>query len=263
MSLNRKTKIISVVNQKGGVGKTTTVMNLATALAVVGQKILVCDLDPQGNASTGLGFHQDTRKYGMYEILTSKQNTEDVIMSSNIKGLDVITSSVDLAAAEIELSGDNTILKNNLKSIYGKYDMIFIDCPPSLGMLTINALCASNSILIPVQCEFFALEGLSHLMKTYEMIVSNKDNGNTELELNGVLLTMYDKRNNLTQEVEREVRKVFDKAVYRTVIPRNIKISEAPSYGVPVMMYDIESSGSKAYIALAQEFIQRNGIIIS
>ncbi len=255
-------KVISIVNQKGGVGKTTTVMNLATALAAVGQSVLICDLDPQGNASTGLGITQDLREYTIYDVLLERIDINKAIYPlNNIKYLDIITSNVDLAAAEIELSGKNMILKQQLANVKNNYDIILIDCPPSLGMLTINSLCASNSILIPVQCEFFALEGLSHLIKTYEMVVGSEA-GNPNLELDGVLLTMYDRRNNLTQEVEREVRKVFGASVYNTVIPRNVKISESPSYGIPVMMYDIDSTGSKAYIALAQEFINRNGIII-
>jgi len=254
-------KVVSVINQKGGVGKTTSVINLATSLAAIGQKTLIIDLDPQGNASTGIGLSQDRRISNTYDVLSKKNEISTTIHESGIKNLSIIPSSVDLAGAEIELSGNTKLLKVLLQTVLKDYDIILLDCPPSLGMLTINALCASNSILIPVQCEFFALEGLSHLMKTYEMIIGN-DNANPELEIEGVLLTMYDKRNNLTQEVEIEVRKVFGEAVYKTVIPRNIRISEAPSYGLPVMMYDISCPGSIAYINLAKEFVQRNGIKI-
>ncbi|QED22940.1 ParA family protein [Candidatus Deianiraea vastatrix] len=254
-------KIVSVINQKGGVGKTTTVVNLATSLAAIGQKTLIIDLDPQGNASTGVGIPQNKRSSTIYNVFSKNVEIKDAIHHSGISNLDIIPSAVELAAAEVELSGQRNLLKEILKNIHNDYDIILIDCPPSLGMLTINALYASNSILIPVQCEFFALEGLSHLIKTYETVIQNID-GNQDLEIEGVLLTMYDKRNNLTEEVEIEVRKVFGEAVYKTVIPRNIRISEAPSYGLPVMMYDIACPGSIAYINLAKEFVQRNGIVI-
>lgn len=258
MSATNAKKIVSIINQKGGVGKTTTVINLATALAAIGQRTLVCDMDPQGNASTGLGISSNNRAASIYEAMAESCSIQDAIHATDIKNLDVIPASVDLAAAETELSGNHELLSEKLSSISANYDIILIDCPPSLGMLTINALFASKSILIPVQCEFFALEGLSHLIKTYEMILSQKP----DLEIEGIILTMYDKRNNLTQEVEREVRSVFGEAVYTTTIPRNVKISEAPSYGLPVMMYDINCSGSIAYINLAKEFVKRNNIII-
>ena len=250
-------KIISIINQKGGVGKTTTVMNLATALAAIGKNVLICDMDPQGNASTGIGIPQDKRISSMYDVLLGKIAIKEAIMQTEISRLDLIPGSVDMSAAEVELSGKPHLLKEKIQDIESKYDAIFMDCPPSLGMLTINSLCASKSVIIPVQCEFFALEGLSHLMKTYELITSG-DAGNPDLEIEGVLLTMYDKRNNLTQDVEAEVRKVFGDLVYNTVIPRNVKVSEAPSYGLPVMMYDIDCIGAKAYISLAKELITRN-----
>lgn len=255
------TKIIAVINQKGGVGKTTTVMNLSTALAAIGQRVLICDMDPQGNASTGVGILLDKRKYTMYDVLSSKIKIEQAIIKTQITRMDLISASVDMAASEVELSGGNLTLKNKLNFIKDSYDIIMIDCPPSLGMLTINSMCAADSVIIPVQCEFFALEGLSHLMKTYEMLISSPS-GNKKLTIEGVLLTMHNKRNNLTDEVENEVRKVFGDLVYETVIPRNVRISEAPSYGLPVMMYDIDCIGSKAYINLAKEVVKRNGIKI-
>ncbi len=256
MSEKKKTKVVSVVNQKGGVGKTTTVINLATSLAAIGQKTLICDIDPQGNASTGIGIAQNKRELGIYDVFSEKAKLSDVIITTDVSSLDIVSASVDLAAAEIELVSRQFVLRDAMREIDGIYDVILIDCPPSLGMLTINALFASNSILIPVQCEFFALEGLSHLMKTYEIVSLS----HPSLALEGILLTMYDKRNNLTQEVEREVRGVFGEAVYTTIIPRNVKISESPSYGLPVMMYDINCPGSAAYINLAREFVRRNGI---
>lgn len=258
MSVKKKTKIVAVVNQKGGVGKTTTVINLATSLAAIGQKTLICDVDPQGNASTGIGVTQNSRESGIYDVFCEREKISNVIVLTEVKNLDIISASVDLAAAEIELVGKAFVLKEAFAQIEDLYDVILIDCPPSLGMITVNALFAANSILIPVQCEFFALEGLSHLMKTYERISSSHKN----LSLEGILLTMYDKRNNLTQEVEREVRNVFGDAVYNTTIPRNIKISESPSYGLPVMMYDINCPGSMAYINLAREFVKRNDISV-
>lgn len=255
-------KIVSIINQKGGVGKTTTVMNLGTALASIGKKVLICDIDPQGNASTGLGISQEMRGVTIYDGLIGRSKMSEIILATKINRLFVAPSCVDLAAAEIELSGKNDVLRLCIDSIESEYDFILIDCPPSLGMLTVNGLCAADSIIIPVQCEFFALEGLSHLMNTYEII---KESGicKSHLDIEGVILTMYDKRNNLTQEVENEVRKAFGGFVYNTVIPRNIRISEAPSYGLPVMMYDIDCPGSTAYINLAKEFIAKNRVDIN
>ena len=257
------TKTIAVVNQKGGVGKTTTVINLATSLAAIGQKILVVDLDPQGNASTGFGIFKNDRKNDIYEIFNNDQlKAEDCLRETNIEGLQVIPATMDLAAAEVSLFNSKYkqfTLKAKLKAIQdsGKFDFIFIDCPPSLGMLTINAMCASNTLLIPMQCEFFALEGLSHLLKTFKEI---KKSLNKNLEIEGLLLTMYDSRNNLTSQVEEDVRKFLGDVVYKTVIPRNVKVSEAPSHGKPVIVHDINCAGSMAYIGLAKEVIEKNNI---
>lgn len=249
-------KVISVINQKGGVGKTTTVINLATSLSAIDKKVLIIDLDPQGNASTGVGITHNVRRGDIYEVFSTDKDINAVIHETEMRNLYIVPTSVNLAASEIELSGKPDVLKNKISSLKEKFDFIFIDCPPSLGMLTINSMMASNSILIPVQCEFFALEGLSHLVKTYELITRQ----HKTLEIEGILLTMYDKRNNLTQEVENEVRSIFKDAVYKTTIPRNVKISEAPSYGLPVIIYDLHCSGSDAYIKLAREFIERNGL---
>lgn len=255
------TKIIAIVNQKGGVGKTTTATNLSTALAAVLKKTLLIDLDPQGNASTGLGIAQSKRlETTIYEVLVDKLAIKQAIMQTSIPNLDIIAANVDLSGAEIELAtmtGHNYRLKNHLAEITGIYDYILIDCPPSLGFLTLNALCAANSILIPMQCEFYPLEGLSHLLKTIELI---KYKLNTMLQIEGVVLTMYDKRNRLTEQVEQDVRSCLGKNVFKTVIPRNVRISEAPSHGLPAIIYDHKCSGSLAYMLLAKELLERNEI---
>ena len=256
-------KIVSVVNQKGGVGKTTTVINLATALAAIGQKILVIDLDPQGNASTGFGVENNERKNNIYELLMNDgSNISDYIYETIVDGLYIIPATMDLAAAESELyetKNKQFCLKQKIINNVSDYDFVFIDCPPSLGMLTVNALCMSDTILIPMQCEFFALEGLSHLLKTYNEV---RKGLNRKLEIEGLLLTMYDSRNKLTLQVEEDVRSFLKDKVYQTVIPRNVKISEAPSHGKPVIVHDISCSGSRAYINLAKEVIKRNNITI-
>ena len=258
------TKIISVVNQKGGVGKTTTVINLATSLAAIGQKVLVIDIDPQGNASTGLGVYKNEREQSVYELmLDNSLNIDDCTYETNIENLYLIPATIDLAGAEIELSKTKDkqfCLKRKIINNIGQYDFVFIDCPPALGMLTINAMCASNTILIPMQCEFFALEGLSHLLKTYKEI---RKSLNTNLEIEGLLLTMYDSRNKLTAQVEADVRNFLKSKVYKTIIPRNVKVAEAPSHGKPAIVHDINCSGSKAYINLAKEVIKQNNIKIS
>jgi len=250
-------KIIAIVNQKGGVGKTTTASNLATALAAVNKKILIIDLDPQGNASTGFGIEIDSRKKTIYEVLVNKHPINDVIIKTSIPNLDIITSTVDLSAAELELidfPGREFTLKFSIQKLKNIYDYIIIDCPPSLGILTLNALVAAKSMLVPLQCEFFALEGLSHLLKTASL-VQKKLNPNLVIE--GVVLTMYDKRNKLTELIENDVRKCLDKLVYETVIPRNVRISEAPSYGKPAIIYDLKCTGSLAYVHLAKEMLKR------
>lgn len=258
------TKIISVVNQKGGVGKTTTVINLATSLAAIGKKVLVIDMDPQGNASTGLGVYKNERERGVYELMfDGSLNVDDCTYETNIENLYLIPATIDLAGAEIELSDTRNkqfCLKRKIIDEIGQYDFVFIDCPPALGMLTINAMCASNTILIPMQCEFFSLEGLSHLLQTYKEI---RKSLNKNLEIEGLLLTMYDSRNKLTAQVEADVRNFLKGKVYKTVIPRNVKVAEAPSHGKPAIVHDINCPGSRAYINLAKEVIRQNDIEIS
>jgi chromosome partitioning protein len=250
-------QIISVINQKGGVGKTTTVINLATALAEKGKKILVIDLDPQGNATTGLGASNNETDKNIYKIIIGQSSPEKCIKATCVKNLDLIGSNVNLSGLEVEIADDpnkafllKQILDKN-KSIFSKYENIFIDCPPSLSLLTVMSLVVANQLLVPLQTEFFALEGISQLVKTIERI---KINLNPNLEIRGVLLTMFDKRNKLSNQVDNEARKHFKEKVYKTVIPRNVRLSEAPSHGVPCIVYDRGCLGSKSYIELADEF---------
>ncbi|MDA9818415.1 ParA family protein [Flavobacteriaceae bacterium] len=254
----KKQKIISIVNQKGGVGKTTTVVNLATACAVLHKKkILVIDLDPQGNTSTFLGFSQQDRDKTLYDFLVNDSTFEEVVNNTVISNLKVITSNLDLSAAELDLGGFDDrefILKNKLNEINEEFDFIFIDCPPSLGLLTINALSCSDSLIIPMQCEFFSLEGLSHLINTIELV---QENLNEKLTINGIILTMYDKRNKLTEQVEDDVRGVLGDKVYKNNIPRNIRLSEAPSHMMPAIVYDPRCSGSLAYLRMSKEFLTK------
>jgi len=254
--------VISVINQKGGVGKTTTVINLASALAQKGKKILVVDLDPQGNATTGLGKSNNDESKSIYNVLIGKTSVQNAIQESNIKNLDLIGSNVNLSGLEVETANDanrafllKKILLEENKSLIRRYENIFIDCPPSLSLLTIMSLVLADDLLIPLQTEFFALEGISQLVKTIDRI---KINLNPELGIRGVLLTMYDKRNKLSSQVDMEARKHFEDKVYKTVVPRNVRLSEAPSHGMPCIVYDKNCSGSKSYIKLAEEFLEQN-----
>ncbi|EER21271.1 MULTISPECIES: ParA family protein [spotted fever group] len=252
-------KIIAIVNQKGGVAKTTTTVNLATAFAAVNKKILVIDLDPQGNSSTGFGISQQQRKNTIYQVLTNLIELKDAIISTDIPNLEIITSNTNLSAAELDLTklkDREYILMKLLEEIKILYDYIIIDCPPSLNLLTVNALVASDEVLIPMQCDFYSLEGLSHLLKTIEIIEKKL---NPKIKIAGILFTMYDKRNRLTEQVEDDVRKCLGELVFKTVIPRNIKLSEAPSYGKPAIIYDYKCSGAVAYIELTKEILERYG----
>lgn len=253
----RQHRIIAVANQKGGVGKTTTTINLATALAAVGRKVLIVDLDPQGNASTGFGIDRHARDCSAYDVLMGEASLGDAIVKSAIPGLDLVASTVDLSGAELELVNAERRcyrLRDALGEAVGAYDYILIDCPPSLNLLTLNALTAAHSVLVPLQCEFFALEGLSLLLKTVERVRSNFNPG---LEILGVVLTMFDRRNNLSEQVARDVRGFLGDKVYQTVIPRNVRVSEAPSHGKPALLYDHNCAGSQAYIKLASEVLRR------
>ena len=253
-------KIISVINQKGGVGKTTTVVNLATALATMGQKILVVDLDPQGNATTGLGRSNNETDKNIYKFIIGQENPKNCIQTSCVKNLDIIGSNVNLSGLEVEIADDpnkafllKAILDKN-QTLFAKYENIFIDCPPSLSLLTVMSLVVADELLVPLQTEFFALEGISQLVKTIERI---KTNLNPDLNIRGILLTMFDKRNKLSTQVNEEARKYFKEKVYKTVIPRNVRLSEAPSHGVPCIVYDKACLGSQSYINLAKEFIEQ------
>jgi len=261
-------KIISIINQKGGVGKTTTVINLAAGLSMKGKKILVIDLDPQGNATTGLGLsNTENSENTIYSVLNGTKNISEVINKTKFENLNLITSNVDLSGLELETADDNRrafILKDQimayLKDSGEFYDYVLIDCPPSLSLLTIMALVSSNSLVVPLQTEFFALEGLTQLMKTIERI---KNNLNPELLIKGILLTMYDKRNKLSSEVEKEAREYFKDKVYQTVVPRNVRLSEAPSHGVPVLIYDKNCPGSKSYFSFTEEFLNQEKMMDS
>ena len=263
-----KETIISIINQKGGVGKTTTVINLAAGLNIKDKRVLVIDLDPQGNATTGLGLSNlENSEKSIYSVLNGTKTISDVIEKTNFENIDLITSNVDLSGLEVETAGDSKrafILKEQIMAYLndsrGVYSYILIDCPPSLSLLTIMALVASDSLLVPLQTEFFALEGVTQLMKTIDRI---KNNLNPELSIRGILLTMYDKRNKLSGEVEKEARDYFKDKVYQTVVPRNVRLSEAPSHGMPVLFYDKSCPGSKSYLSFTDEFINQEKIMES
>ncbi|HUC71143.1 MAG TPA: ParA family protein [Stellaceae bacterium] len=254
-----RARIVAVANQKGGVGKTTTAINLATALAAMGRRALVIDLDPQGNASTGLGIEHDQRRLTSYELILGEAELADAALPTEIPGLSIVPASQDLSGAEIEFTGRERrefLLSRAVRSRVRDWDEVLIDCPPSLNLLTINALVAADAVLVPMQCEFYALEGLSQLMRTIERVQRAL---NPRLELQGVLLTMYDGRNNLSDSVARDVRGHLGAKVFDTMIPRNVRVSEAPSHGKPVLIYDHRCAGAQAYIQLAAEILRRNG----
>lgn len=253
-------KIISIANQKGGVGKTTTSINLSTLLAKKGKKVLMIDADPQGNASSGVGVDRDDIELSVYDILINDVEIKEVVKKTNIKNLDLCPSNINLAGAEVELvsvMSREHRLKEKLDSMKEEYDFIIIDCPPSLGLITLNAFTASDSVLIPVQCEYYALEGLGQLLNTISLV---KKHLNKEIEVEGALLTMYDARTNLSNQVVKEVKKYFNDKVYKNVIPRNVKLSEAPSYGMPISLYDPRSKGAKSYDKFVKEFLKNNEI---
>jgi len=253
-------KTISIANQKGGVGKTTTTINLATSLSAVKKNVLLVDADPQGNASTGFGISYEDREPSLYDLVASGSYNEKAIKKTIVPGLDIITANTNLAAAEIELANveKREFVISNILSGIKDYDYILIDCPPALGLLTINSLVASHSVIVPLQSEFFALEGISSLINSIELI---KENFNSNLRIEGILLTMVDKRNSLSSLVEKDVRDHFGDTVYKTTIPRNVKVSEAPSHGKPAILYDVNCPGSMAYIGLAREIINKQGLI--
>ena len=251
-------KIISVANQKGGVGKTTTSINLSTLIAKKGKKVLMIDADPQGNASSGVGIDRDDIELSIYDILIEEVEFKDVVKKTNVKNLDICPSNINLAGAEVELvsvMSREHRLKEKLDKIKDNYDFIIIDCPPSLGLITLNAFTASDSVLIPVQCEYYALEGLGQLLNTINLV---KKHLNKNLEIEGALLTMYDARTNLSNQVVKEVKNYFNDKVYKNVIPRNVKLSEAPSYGMPISIYDPRSKGAKSYEKFVKEFLKKN-----
>lgn len=251
-------KIVAFLNQKGGVGKTTTCVNMAGYLAQMGKKVLLLDIDPQGNASSNLGIEKDSKPKTIYDVIVDDNTINEVIQKTKLENLDIIPSDVDLAGAEIELVQMNNrekIVRNILRKIQNNYDYICIDCPPSLGLITVNALTACDSVLIPIQCEYFALEGLSQLMYTIKLV---KKHLNENIDVEGVVLTMKDNRSNLGQSVAQDITKYFGKKVYKTIIPRNIRLAEAPSFGEPICVYDPKCTGAQSYKSLTLEFLKNN-----
>ena len=252
------TKVLAITNQKGGVGKTTTAVNLSTSVALHKRKTLLIDIDPQGNTSTGIGLDKTKVKRCIYDVLINKAPAREIILPTQVKNLDVLPSTIQLAGAEIELvnyiSRENK-LKHAIKPIKDDYDYIIIDCPPSLGLLTLNSLTAADAVIIPIQCEYYALEGIGQLLKTINLV---RENLNSSLEIEGILLTMYDNRTNLSRDVVKEVKKYFKGNIFKAVVPRNVRVSEAPSYGKPVVLYDAKSKGAMAYKKLAREVMSND-----
>jgi chromosome partitioning protein len=256
-----KTRVLAVSNQKGGVGKTTTAINLGTALAAIGEKVLIVDMDPQGNASTGLGVPRETRRITIYDVIVDGRSVHDAAVQTTVPGLHIIPADADMSGVEIELSQADRrsyrlrdALDQQGAAGHARYDYVLIDCPPSLNLLTLNAMAAADGVLVPLQCEFFALEGLTQLMKTIEMV---RQSLNPSLEIQGLVLTMYDRRSALSGQVAADVRAHFGDKVYEAVIPRNVRVAEAPSYGKPVLIYDLKCTGSQAYLQLAKEVVGR------
>jgi chromosome partitioning protein len=259
--VRKQPRVLAVSNQKGGVGKTTTAINLGTALAAIGEKVLIVDMDPQGNASTGLGVPRETRRITIYDVIVDGRSVSDAAVHTAVPGLDIIPADADMSGVEIELSQADRRSYRLRDALAGQgrdghtgYDYVLIDCPPSLNLLTLNAMAAADGVLVPLQCEFFALEGLSQLMKTIDMV---RQSLNPTLEIQGLVLTMYDRRNALSGQVAADVRNHFGDKVYEAVIPRNVRVSEAPSFGKPVLIYDLKCTGSQAYLRLAKEVVGR------
>ena len=261
MSKTGKTRVLAVSNQKGGVGKTTTAINLGTALAAIGEKVLIVDMDPQGNASTGLGVPRETRRVTIYDVIVDGRSVDDSAVPTSVPGLNIIPADADMSGVEIELSQADRRSFRLRDALAGqgregqtRYDYVLIDCPPSLNLLTLNAMAAADAVLVPLQCEFFALEGLTQLMKTVDMV---RQSLNPSLEIQGLVLTMYDRRSALSGQVANDVRSHFGEKVYESVIPRNVRVAEAPSFGKPALIYDLKCAGSQAYLKLAREVVAR------